>query len=89
MKKYYAHANNSQTLRSVKAESDEEAFEKFKEIFRNDDFVAGTLPRAGLEILWKEKRRYYAAGFSAIGAGKDTFESAMKTIDNLHQLGAF
>ena len=33
MKKYYAHANNSQTLRSVKAESDEEALEKFKEIF--------------------------------------------------------
>ena len=41
MKKYYAHAYGSQTLRSIKAESDEEALEKFKEIFGNDDFVAG------------------------------------------------
>lgn len=89
MKKYYAHAYNSQTLRSVKADSDEEAREKFKEIFGNDDFVAGTLPHAEPEIPWKEKRKYYAAGFSAIGAGGDTLESTMKTIDDLHQLGVF
>lgn len=89
MKKYYAHAYNSQTLRSVKAESDEEALEKFKEIFGNDDFVAGTLPHAEPKIPWKEKRKYYAAGLSAAGADGDSIGPAMKAIDSLHQLGAF
>lgn len=89
MKKYYAHAYNSQTLRSVKADSDEEALEKFKEIFGDNNFVAGTLPHVELKIPWKERRKYYAAGLSAAGADEDALGPAMKTIDNLHQLGAF
>lgn len=84
MKKYYVHAYGSQTLRSVKASSDEEALEKFKKIFGNDDFVAGILPHAEPKVSWKEKREYYAAGFSAVGA-----DEAMKTVDSLHQLGVF
>ena len=89
MKKYYAPAYNSQTLRSVKAESDEEALEKFKEIFGDGNFVAGTLPHVEPKIPWKEKRKDQAAGLSAVGADGDTLGPAMKTIDSLHQLGAF
>ncbi len=88
MKKYYAHAYNSNTLRSVKAESDEEALEKFKEIFGDDNFVAGTLPHAEPKISWKEKRKYYAAGLSAAGADGDTLRPAMRMIDKMHEYGA-
>lgn len=89
MKKYYAHAYGSRTLRSVKAESDEEALEKFKEIFGNDNFVAGTLQHAEPKASWKEKRRYFAAGLLVAGADGDTIGPAMKTIDSMHQLGIF
>lgn len=88
MKKYYAHANNSQTLRVVKAESEEEAIEKFREIFGSDNFVAGTLPHAEPKMPWKERRKYYAAGLSAAGAD-EAIEPAMCTIDKMHEYGAF
>lgn len=87
MKKYYAHAYNSQTLRSVKADSDEEALEKFKEIFGDDNFVAGTLPHAEPKIPWKERRKYYAAGLSAAGAD-EAIGPAMRMIDKMHEYGA-
>ena len=56
MKKYYTHTSNFQTLRAIKAFSDEEAFEKFKEVFGNDEFVVGFLPRAEPKVTQKEMK---------------------------------
>lgn len=87
MKKYYANAVGSQTIRMVKAENDEEALKKFQELFGNNDFVAGFLPHAEPSIPWKEQREYYKAGLSIAGCGEYT-DSAMKIIDDLHSIGA-
>ena len=48
MKKYYAHAKNSNTLRSIKANSDEEALQKCIELLKRD--------KQELSAEWRAKR---------------------------------
>lgn len=79
IKKYYAHEDGKSQLRSVKAKSDEEAFEKFKQIFGHDKFAFGNLPHAAPNIPWKITR----------GVMKDIMgEDFAKVADNLHSVGA-
>lgn len=87
MKKYYAHAKNSNTLRAIKANSDEEALQKCIELFGEDNFVCGQLPHADT-TSWKEKRDYYKMGFGAVGLSGESLNSAMHMADNLHAVGA-
>ena len=89
MKKYYAHAKNSNTLRAIKANSDEEALQKCIELFGEDNFECGQLPHASPKIPWKEKRDYYKMGYEAVGLYGKALDSAMHMTDNLHAVGAF
>lgn len=88
MRKYYAHAKNSNTLRAIKANSDEEALQKCIELFGEDNFVCGQLPHVDT-TSWKEKRDYYKMGYEAVGLCGKALDSAMHMTDNLHAVGAF
>ena len=59
LKKWYANAHNSGTLRMVKASSEEEARKKFEEIFGNEDFYFGErLQKVEPKITAKEMQKY-------------------------------
>lgn len=87
--KWYANAYNSSTLRMVKASSEEEAKEKFKEIFGDEEFHMGErLQHAAPKISWKEKKKYYKAGMSIAANGEALPDNIDHLLDNMHAVGA-
>ena len=88
-KKWYANAYNSGTLRMVKASSEEEAREKFKEIFGDENFHMGEkLQHAEPKIPWSEKKKYYKAGMGIAANGEALPEHLDRLLDNMHAVGA-
>lgn len=67
LKKYYANAHNSGTLRMVKASSEEEARKKFEEIFGDDNFYFGEKLQHATKTTAKERKEYVEIGLQAMG----------------------
>ena len=91
MKKYYAHAKGSKTIRAIKANSDEEALQKCVGLFGEDNFECGQLPHASTEkpMLWKERRRIMEEVYGSIGFPySNALDRVMEMADNLHAVGA-
>ena len=80
LKKWYANAYNSGTLRMVKASSEEEAYNKFEEIFGDDNFYFGEKLRHATKITTEERKRYAKIGLQAAGLSSESSKRIAKTL---------
>lgn len=90
MKKYYAHAKGSKTIRAIKANSDEEALQKCIELFGEDNFECGQLPHASTEkpMPWKEQKKIMKEVYGSMGFYGNVLDRVVEMADSLHAVGA-
>lgn len=86
LKKWYANAHDSLTLRMVKASSEEEARKKFEEIFGDKDFYFGEKLQHASKTTVKDRKRYAEIGLQAAGV---TPESSKRMAETLVNAGLF
>ena len=86
LKKWYANAHNSLTLRMVKASSEEEARKKFEEIFGDKDFYFGEKLQHASKTTTKERKRYTEIGLQAAGVSP---ENTKRMAEDLVNAGLF
>lgn len=86
LKKWYANAHDSLTLRMVKASSEEEARKKFEEIFGDDNFYFGEKLRHATKTTTEDRKRYAEIGLQAVGVSS---ESSKRIAKNLVDAGMF
>lgn len=83
LKKWYANAHDSLTLRVIKASSEEEARKKFEEIFGDKDFYFGEkLHHAAPKLTTKERKRYAEIGLQAAGVSSESSKRMAETLVN-------
>lgn len=80
LKKWYANAHDSLTLRMVKASSEEEARKKFEEIFGDKDFYFGEKLRHATKTTTADRKRYAEIGLQAVGVPPESSKSIAKVL---------
>lgn len=83
LKKWYANAHDSLTLRMVKASSEEEARKKFKEIFGDKDFYFGEKLQHASKTTVKDRKRYAEIGLQAAGVPLESSKRMAETLVNV------
>ena len=86
LKKWYANAHDSLTLRMVKASSEEEARKKFEEIFGDKDFYFGEKLQHASKTTVTDRKRYAEIGLQAVGVPS---ESSKRMAKDLVDAGVF
>lgn len=82
LKKWYANAHDSLTLRMVKASSEEEARKKFEEIFGDKDFYFGEKLHHATKTTTADRKRYAEIGLQAVGVPPESSKRMAETLVN-------
>jgi len=82
LKKWYANAHDSLTLRMVKASSEEEARKKFEEIFGDKDFYFGEKLQHATKTTTADRKRYAEIGLQAVGVAPESSKRMAETLVN-------
>lgn len=82
LKKWYANAHGSLTLRMVKASTEEEARKKFEEIFGDKDFYFGEKLQHATKTTVQDRKRYAEIGLQAVGIPSESSKRIAKDLVN-------